>query len=104
MGGSFSSVRFPFEKSCLLASFTRKQSQLLLYMMTVQRSIRSMRMESCEMRSGSSERARSVSVNCGYGSNAAHAVFFHIPRKDYVVSQHVKLWNRGRAKHFRGPS
>ena len=56
------------------------------------------------MRSGSSERARSVSVNCGYASHAAHAGFFPIPRKDDVVSQHVELWNRGRAKHFRGPS
>ena len=56
------------------------------------------------MRSGSSERARSVSVNCGYASHAFHAVLFPIPRKDEVVSQPVKMWNRGRAKHFRGQS
>ena len=46
------------------------------------------------MRSGSFERARSVSVNCGH---ASHAFFFPIPTKNDVVSQHVKLWNRGRA-------
>ena len=45
-----------------------------------------------------------MSVNCRYPSYAAHAVFFPIPRKDDVVSQSVKLWNRGRAKDFRGPS
>ena len=42
VGGIFSSVHLLCEKSCLLASFTREQSNLLLYMMTVQRSSRSM--------------------------------------------------------------
>ena len=53
------------------------QPQLLVCMMTVQRSSRSMLMESRVMSSGSFATAGIVS--------AAHAVFYHIPRQDPVM-------------------
>ena len=52
-------------------------------------------MESSVKSVGSSERVSSVSVRSGYACHAAQAVFFPIPRNDYVVSHPVNEWNSG---------
>lgn len=95
VGGTFWSMHLPWVKSCLLASITCEQLQLLLYMMTVQYSSHCMCMESKERSSGMSESVRSISVNSGYASHAAQEGFSSIPMKNEVASQPMSCGTEG---------
>ena len=82
----WSSIRVPCVNIRHLASSTLDRPRLLLYMITFQRSRRSICKESMVKRVGSSEKAITVS---GYTSHAARVVFFPMPINDDEVSQPV---------------